>query len=280
MVTRLSQRNGAAVGEGVAIVGPSGGLGGLCGDLASRRSAAAQSSVLTSLVADNRCGLEPALAAQFAGRVLCNPVNAEILRRLPSLGLGDGWLVAGCLVQAVWNAASGQRAAEHVKDYDLFYFDGDDLSWDAEDRAISRTRAVLADLGIVVDLKNQARVHLWYGERFGAEYPRLTCAQDGIDRFLVAGTCVGLGADASGALRLYAPFGLEDMFYGRLRPNPLSACEPAAILAKAESYRARWPHLTIDPVPAPLPRRDRVISLPPAAAGLAEVHRGGLVGRS
>ena len=217
-------------------------------------------------------GLDRCLAEKFVGHALCNPVNGEILRRMPSLGIGDCWLVGGCLFQAVWNATSGQPAAMHVKDYDLFYFDGHDLSWEAEDHAIARTRATLADLEIEFDLKNQARVHLWYHDRFGAAYPRLTCAQDGIDRFLVAGTCVGLGTDNDGALRLYAPFGLDDIFEGRLVPNPLSACEPAAILAKSESYRARWPHLTIGPTLAPLPRRGRLMSLPAARVARAETH--------
>lgn len=34
---------------------------------------------------------------------MANPANAEIAQRLPSLGLNQCMLTAGCLFQAVWN---------------------------------------------------------------------------------------------------------------------------------------------------------------------------------
>lgn len=180
-------------------------------------------------------------ADAFVRLVLTNPVNAALLARLPALGLPECHLAAGCLFQALWNARSGRSPAEGVRDYDVFYFEGGDLSWEAEDGVIRRVRAATADLGVEVEVRNQARVHLWYADRFGAPYPRLTSARDGIDRFLVACTCVGVAA-ASGAL--YAPHGLADLERGVLRMNPANA-QPARFREKAESYRARWPFLTI-----------------------------------
>jgi hypothetical protein len=170
-----------------------------------------------------------------------DPVNAALINRLPALGLPQGHLTAGCLFQAWWNQRSGRTPGEGVKDYDVFYFDDRDLSWDAEDAVIRRVREVTADLPVEVEVKNQARVHLWYPARFGHAYPRLRSARDGIDRYLVACTCIGLSLDDG---TLHAPDGLDDMHRGILRPNPLM---PAAGLfaAKAASYRARWPWLTI-----------------------------------
>ena len=182
--------------------------------------------------------------ARFKSIALSHPLNAELLRRLPAIGLPDCWLVAGCLFQTVWNAIAGRPLADGIKDYDIFYFD-EDLSWDAEDRAIARMRGALADLNIAVDLKNQARVHLWYEQRFGKPYPQLHSARDGIDRFLVAETCIGLSTGQAGNdVRLHAPFGVDDKFDGILRPNPLCV-DPAGFAAKAASYRQRWPHLVI-----------------------------------
>lgn len=59
---------------------------------------------------------------------MTNPANAEIARRLPSLGLNQCMLTAGCLFQAVWNQQAAHPAAWGVKDYDVFYFD-EDVSW-------------------------------------------------------------------------------------------------------------------------------------------------------
>jgi hypothetical protein len=181
-------------------------------------------------------------SADFLSRALANPANGTILARLPTLGVPQAHLVAGCLFQAVWNEASGQSPAWGVKDYDVFYFDDTDLSWDAEDRVIRHAATLFEDLGVMVEVRNQARVHLWYKQHFGEDYPRLASARDGIDRYLIACTCVGIEA-GSGAL--YAPDSLPDLQAGRLRINPRHP-QPRQFQRKAESYRARWPWLTIE----------------------------------
>ena len=170
-----------------------------------------------------------------------NPVNAALMQRLPRLGLPQCFLTAGCLFQAVWNRRSGRPPEASVKDYDVFYFDDRDLSWEAEDAVIREAAALCADLGAAVEVKNQARVHLWYRKRFGSDYPQLRSAAEGIDRYLVQCTCIGIEVATR---RLYAPNGLEDMADGVLRPNPLNP-SPELFRAKCEAYRLRWPWLTI-----------------------------------
>jgi hypothetical protein len=181
--------------------------------------------------------------SDFIHMALENPLNRAILERLPALTLDDVWLVAGSLFETVWNLRSGRPVAENIADYDLFYFDGDDLSWEGEDRHIKRLGDVFGDLAEVIELKNQARVHLWYRERFGGDYPQLTSSRDGIDRFLIAGTCIGI-RPAPGGHEIYAPYGIEDAVEGVLRPNPKIG-PPELFRAKAENYRARWPWLKI-----------------------------------
>jgi hypothetical protein len=177
----------------------------------------------------------------FIDAAMSNPINAELLMRLPGLGLNQCFLTAGCLFQATWNRLSGQPAARGVKDYDVFYFDGTDLSWEAEDTIIRRVRSLLGDLKANVEVKNQARVHLWYQQRFNADCPELTSSRDGIDRYLVACTCIGIEV-ATGDL--YAPYGLRDLHNGVLRINPFNR-QPSLFRRKAESYRLRWPWLRI-----------------------------------
>lgn len=181
-------------------------------------------------------------AAAFLADAMANPVNAVLLDRLAALDLPQGHLAAGCLYQATWNRLSGRAADWGVKDYDVFYFDDTDLGWEAEDAVIRRVAAACADLGVTVEVRNQARVHLWYAQRFGDAYPRLTSARAGIDRYLVACTCVGIEAATRD---LYAPFGLQELADGVLRLNPLTP-SPGLFRAKAESYRARWPWLRIE----------------------------------
>lgn len=171
---------------------------------------------------------------------MANSINAEISARLPDLGVGQCFLTAGCLFQAVWNHQANLPAAQGVKDYDVFYFDTD-LSYEAEDAVIRAAERLFQDLDVNIEVKNQARVHLWYPQRFGRPYPQLHTAKQGIDRYLVAGTCIGLEI-ATG--EVYAPYGLEDVAQGILRINPLHP-EPVLFEQKARSYQARWPWLKI-----------------------------------
>ncbi len=195
---------------------------------------------------------QPDLESRFVELALANPVNTEVLRRLPELGVGDAWLVAGCLFQAVWNHRDGKAPGDSVNDYDVFYYDDRDLSWDAEDRVIRRGAALFDDLGVDVEIRNQARVHLWFEDRFGSPCAPLRNAHEGIERFVVAGTCVGLRMAPDGGHETRAPYGFDDMFNGVLRWNPLNPT-PDRFEEKCESYRHRWPWLAIDRVPAKLP---------------------------
>ncbi|WP_447803093.1 nucleotidyltransferase family protein [Pseudomonas serbica] len=179
-------------------------------------------------------------AERLVGIAMTNPINAKLISRLPGLGLDQCLLTAGCLFQAVWNAKAQRDPGWGVKDYDVFYFDTD-LSWEAENEVIHRARPLFEDLGVNVEFKNQARVHLWYGQRFGGNYPRLESARDGVDRYLVAGTCIGLDV-ATG--EVYAPYGLADVDQGVLRINPANP-RPELFEQKAKSYQARWPWLKI-----------------------------------
>jgi uncharacterized protein len=188
-------------------------------------------------------------AKAFVDLVLQNPINATLIRHLPRLELSDAWLVAGCLFQTVWNLRSNRSPTEGIKDYDVFYYDGEDLSWDAEDRKIQRARHALGDLAANVELRNQARVHLWYGERFGPGYPPLRSSRDGVNRFLIDCTRVAIRIENTAACELYAPCGLVDLYRGILRPNPLNP-RPKLFLEKAESYRARWPWLRVEKAPS------------------------------
>jgi len=114
-------------------------------------------------------------AETFVSLALRNPANDAILSALDGLRLPDAWLVSGCLVQSVWNALTDRPIAYGINDYDVFYFDLD-TSWDAEDRAIRQFHPIARELNVTIQVRNQARVHLWYEQKFGTPYPQLRCS--------------------------------------------------------------------------------------------------------
>jgi len=153
--------------------------------------------------------------------------------------------VAGCLVQTVWNVLTGRAAGYGINDYDVFYFDPD-TSWDAEDAIIRDVRRRLAHLGATIEVRNQARVHLWYPDKHGVPYPPLHTSTEGIDRFLTRNTQVGLRRMGHGQ-EVYAPHGFADIAGMIVRPNPGPNFSIENYLAKAMRWKALWPELTILP---------------------------------
>jgi hypothetical protein len=178
---------------------------------------------------------------------LADPNCAAIIDRLPRLELADWWLTGGAVFQNVWNSIEGRPPGWGVKDYDVFYFDDLDLSWEGEDRVIHAAAELFEDLGVDVELRNQARVHRWYFAHFGSEAPTLFSARDGIDAFLATTCSVGVTSGAAG-LELYAPYGLDDLLAMRMVPNSRWPRQ-AAYAAKTAEYQQRWPTLTALPWP-------------------------------
>jgi hypothetical protein len=181
----------------------------------------------------------------FIGAALSYRFNGAIVERLLEMNLPDAWLASGALFQTVWNVVTGRSPTFGIKDYDVYYFDLD-LSWEAEDAVIRRTRAAFADLPVDVEVRNQARVHLWYPEKFGMPYPRTTCATDGIDRFLMVCAQIGMRKTGS-AYDVYAPNGFDDIEKMIIRPNATPNFRWDRYLEKAARWKSLWPELTIVP---------------------------------
>ena len=178
-----------------------------------------------------------------------NPTLVEVLTRAAVLALPDWYLVAGCLYQTVWNVVTGQPPESGILDYDLAYFDSSDLSWHAEDEVIQAGCRLFGDLPAPVQIRNQARVHLWYEQKFGVPCPPHACAEAAIDTFEATTACLGLRLEPGARWRIYAPHGLGDVFNLVVRPNPVLA--PRHVYeAKTTRWRQHWPSLTVLPWPA------------------------------
>jgi hypothetical protein len=180
---------------------------------------------------------------EFLSLALRNPVNATLARELDALALPDAWIVSGCLVQSVWNALTGRAIDYGIADYDVFYFDGD-TSWAAEDAVIRAVEARTGGLGVKVEVRNQARVHLWYPQKHGLPYPALKSSTEGIDRFLTKNTQVGIRRTQDG-FDVYAPNGFDDIADMIVRPNPGPNFSVTNYEAKAKRWKILWPELTV-----------------------------------
>jgi uncharacterized protein len=169
----------------------------------------------------------------------------EILERFEEIALPDSWLVAGSIAQTIWNLSYGQPAELGLKDIDLVYFDSHDLSLDAEASHETRLRDLFQHLPAKLDVKNEARVRLWYEERFGYAIRPYLSSADAIATFPTTATAIGVRR-IHGRFECCAPFGLDDLFDLVVRPNNRQITR-AIYEAKVDRWRSSWPRLTFLP---------------------------------
>ncbi|KAK0340930.1 hypothetical protein LTR94_028506, partial [Friedmanniomyces endolithicus] len=115
----------------------------------------------------------------------------------------------------------------------------------AEDIVIKKTASAFEEpFRSQVEVRNQARVHLWHSAKFGGSYSPLTNTDEALTRFVAPCFAVGVRLEEDGEITVAAPFGLEDVFCLTIRPTP---DRPVAkdwdrIIEKA---KARWPELNV-----------------------------------
>ena len=187
--------------------------------------------------------------ARLAEILAASPTLMRVLTIARELALPDWRIVSGAVYQTAWNALTGRAPDYGIRDYDLVYFDGADLSYEGEDIHIRRTAAAYApDLSDKVEVRNQARVHLWFEGKFGEPYAPLTCTDEALERFVSPAYGVGVRLEPDGQLDIAAPFGLEDMFAMRLRPNPRRGLATGWARV-TRGVVERWPEVTVEGPP-------------------------------
>ena len=186
-------------------------------------------------------------AVRLEAILRASPRVMRVLGAARDLALPDPLLFSGAVYQSAWNALTGREADYGIKDYDLGYFDPD-TDWDAEDAVIRRVAQVLPPpLDASVEVRNQARVHLWFETRFGEPYAPLYSTAEALSRFVCPAFAVGVRLEADGAMTIEAPLGLDDLFALRLRPNPARPVAAAGYARVVASAQARWPEATAAP---------------------------------
>ncbi|MGB3846541.1 MAG: nucleotidyltransferase family protein [Sphingopyxis sp.] len=188
-------------------------------------------------------GREMVLEARLRTIVAASPLLRQVLDRWGDVGLPDCWVSGSAIAQTAWNAAFGLPPAHGLADIDLVYFDAADMSERGETREAARVRDLFSDLPLPIDVKNEARVHLWYARKFGYPIPPYRSSAHAIATFPTTAGAVAIRPVGS-HLEILAPFGLADLFDHIVRPNKVQITQ-AIYDAKVRRWRACWPGLTI-----------------------------------
>ena len=174
-----------------------------------------------------------------------NEVVQALLDVLAAMSLPDWYVGASAVSQTVWNLQHGFPAADGIKDYDVAYFDPSDLTEESVKGIENQVAERMADLSIKVDAHNEARVHLWYGKRFGRRIDQYRSTEHAIATWPTTASAVGVRRDAGGRV-VFAPFGLSDLLGMVARPNKAIVSRDV-YEEKVSRWSARWPRLRVVP---------------------------------
>jgi hypothetical protein len=200
---------------------------------------------------------ESELRERLTAILRATPPLMRVLSVARRLCLPDWLVFSGAVYQPVLNHLTGRPLGYGIKDYDLGYFDMSDLSYEAEDEVIRRVKAAFEEpLRSMVEVRNQARVHLWFPAKFGEAYGPLSRTAEALERFASATFAVGVRLEPDDRLHIEAPFGLADLFALRLRPNPRR--KTVGFARASADVQRRWPEVVIDNGPPPRSSADQI----------------------
>ncbi len=168
------------------------------------------------------------------------PEIMELLKILNDVELPNHYLAGGSITQAVWNRKLGNAPLHRVKDFDVVYFDQNEAVSEKDYELLIDSRKKHA---VPVDVKNQAKVHEWYGEKFGNSIEPLSESEGGIRMWL---PCFAVGVRLTeDTIKVFAPFGLADQENMVVRPNR-TAMSKENYDSMNRSFKQRWPSLVIE----------------------------------
>jgi len=170
------------------------------------------------------------------------PGRCELAQWLAAQGPPGAWLAAGCVNQLVWNHLTQRPANQGLKDFDIVYFDPD---WQACTEQAWSEKIQAAFPQYLIEVKNQARVHLWYPRKFAMALPALFSVRAALGTWPTTATATAARWH-QGQWQILAPFGLADLFKLVVRPNRTLVTE-AVYLDKTQRWQLCWPELQVLP---------------------------------
>lgn len=170
----------------------------------------------------------------------------SILDYVEQLNLPNFYIAAGSVFQTIWNYYDNRPLNYGIKDIDIIYFNNNDLSVekDLEYYNIINRYVKSKGLNYDIDVSNEARMHLWKKENENKEIDQYKNSEDAIDKWIATVHAIGITKENS-QIKVYAPFGLSDIFSRTIRPIKHKNNSKELYYKKVESWQKRFNNLNI-----------------------------------
>ena len=169
-----------------------------------------------------------------------------ILDYISDLGLPNFYIAAGSVFQTIWNFYDGVSLNNGIKDIDIIYYDSNNLSKSDEQELEDKIVTHFSEVGLSYefDIHNEARMHLWKKENENKNIDQYLNSEDAIDKWIATVHAVGI-TKINGIIKVYAPYGLSDIFSRTIRPIKHKYNSKELYNKKVKSWSSRFDNLNI-----------------------------------
>ncbi len=169
-----------------------------------------------------------------------------ILDYIYTLELPNFYIAAGSIFQTIWNYYDNKPLNFGIKDIDIIYYDSNNLSKESEKELEDRIINYFDKIGLKYefDIHNEARMHLWKKDNENKAINQYKNSEDAINQWIATVQAVGITKEKD-KIKVYAPYGLSDIFSKTIRPIKHKANSKELYDKKAASWNNRFDNLTI-----------------------------------
>ncbi len=175
-----------------------------------------------------------------------NEVLMDILHFISTLNLPNYYIASGCVFQTIWNYYDNKPLDNGIKDIDIIYFNKEDMTVETDLKYYSLVKEYCLSKGYKceIDVSNEARMHIWRRKNLGIDAKPYKNSEDAIGSWLATVNSVGI-TEEHGTIRIYAPYGLSDIYSRTIRPVKSSGNTKERYDKKAASWKSRFDNLNI-----------------------------------
>lgn len=169
-----------------------------------------------------------------------------ILDYIYELKLPNFYIAAGSVFQTIWNYYDNKPLNFGIKDIDIIYYDPINLSKESEQK-LEKTiedHFKKAGLNYELDIHNEARMHLWKKDNENKNIDQYKNSEDAIDQWIATVHAIGITKE-NNEIKVYAPYGLSDIFSKTIRPIKHKNNSKELYNKKVASWQKRFENLNI-----------------------------------
>ena len=168
----------------------------------------------------------------------------KILDYISELKLPNSYIAAGSVFQTIWNYYDNKPLNYGIKDIDIVYYDKDNTSKDSEHDLENKIIDHFKELDYEFDVHNEARMYLWKKENENQNIDSFKNSEDAIDQWIATVHAIGITKE-NGNVKIYAPYGLSDIFSRTIRPIKHKNNSKEIYDKKVASWSNRFDNLNI-----------------------------------